>query len=557
MPNQSGIDTFGSLDEVHAAVGAANDNQLIAIFDLGDGLLRYGTVDAHKAKFGEETGIVAICGKLNVPKKVLGFETIRASAEIAPQAEPKAEPRADINSDYAADIVKFLNGCAATEDGIARAFAAQFKNLRFDHHAGVWFVWNKKWWHKEETKLAFHWARETARNFFNNFVPPEKATDKLRAIIGRASTALAIEKYARADPKFAVASTNWDRDPFLLGTPNGTVDLRTGSLSPPEMKHYITKVTAASPADTARCPLWLKFLREATDSDMDLTVFLQQYCGYMLTGDTREHALLFIYGPGGNGKSVFLNTVSRILGDYCQNAPMDTFTASANDRHPTDLAMLRGARMVCASETEEGRAWAETRIKQMTGGDPITARFMRQDFFTYTPQFKLVVIGNHKPALGNVDDAAKRRINVVPFIHKPERPDRELETKLREEWPAILRWMIDGCLDWQKRGLTRPKIVVEATAQYFSEQDSVRQWVEDCCEFRDHSYSDTIANLYEHWSDYAKAIGENVGTVKWFSQALERLGCERAKRIPGSGSQGRGFLRIRIKRAASYHDREG
>jgi putative DNA primase/helicase len=164
----------------------------------------------------------------------------------------------------------------------------------------------------------------------------------------------------------------------------------------------------------------------------------------------------------------------RFLADYAQTAAMDTFTASKGDRHPTDLAMLRGARLVTASETEEGRAWAESRIKQMTGGDPVTARFMRQDFFTYQPQFKLMIVGNHKPVLQNVDDAARRRFNLVPFTRKPERPDRELEGKLKAEWPGILRWMIDGCLDWLQNGLVRPAAVQAATAAYFDEQDPVR-----------------------------------------------------------------------------------
>jgi putative DNA primase/helicase len=150
---------------------------------------------------------------------------------------------------------------------------------------------------------------------------------------------------------------------------------------------------------------------------------------------------------------VFLNALTAILSAYAATAAMDTFTASKGDKHPTDLAMLRGARLVTASETEEGRAWAEARIKQITGGDPITARFMRQDFFTFVPQFKLTIVGNHQPVLKNVDDAARRRFNIVPFTRKPSHPDPQLEEKLRAEYPAILRWMVDGCLDWQKHGL--------------------------------------------------------------------------------------------------------
>ena len=165
-------------------------------------------------------------------------------------------------------------------------------------------------------------------------------------------------------------------------------------------------------------------------------------------------------GDGGNGKGVFLNTIASVMADYAVAAAMETFVSSSTDKHPTDLAMLRGARLVYASETEEGRNWADSRIKQMTGGDRIRARFMRQDFFEYLPQFKLLLIGNHQPNLRNIDDAAKRRFNIVPFTHKPPTPDPDLMTKLHAEWPGILRWLIDGCLAWQRVGLVRPPVVV-------------------------------------------------------------------------------------------------
>jgi putative DNA primase/helicase len=325
--------------------------------------------------------------------------------------------------------------------------------------------------------------------------------------LAKAATAAAVERFAQSDPTLAVTSSIWDNDPFLLGTPDGTLDLRTGILRAPNPQDFITSLTAVTPAPQATCPLWLNFLAEATGRDEGLIRFLQQWCGYCLTGDTREHALLFAHGPGGNGKGVFLNTVSRIMGDYARTAAMETFTASATDKHPTDLAMLRGARLVTASETEEGRAWAESRIKQMTGGDPIAARFMRQDFFEYVPNFKLTIIGNHKPVLRNVDEAARRRFNMVPFLFKPQKVDRQLEMKLRAEWPGILRWMIDGCLDWQKHGLIRPPVVINATAEYFSEQDTVSQWVEDCCTLGPRQ-SDTLKTLFKSWSGYAFANGE-------------------------------------------------
>ena len=227
-------------------------------------------------------------------------------------------------------------------------------------------------------------------------------------------------------------------------------------MKPGDPADGITKTTAIAPSDHTDCPVWDLFLRETTGGDRDMVRFLQQWAGYCLTGDTCEHALVFAHGPGGNGKSVFLNTITGIMADYSTPAPSDTFTVSIGDRHPTELAALHGARLVAASETEHGRTWAETRIKQLTGGDEIAARYMRGDFFRFRPSFKLTIIGNHRPKLENVDAAVRRRFNIVPFTHRPERPDHQLEEKLREEWPEILRWMIKGALDWQAKSLLRP-----------------------------------------------------------------------------------------------------
>jgi putative DNA primase/helicase len=296
-----------------------------------------------------------------------------------------------------------------TEDAVASRFVELFADkLRYCHSTGAWFEWNDVVWRKNETKLAFHWARLLARELSDDAVPKEmKAAQK-------ASFARAVEAFSQADTTFAVTIDHWDRDPFKLGTPGGTVDLKTGWLSQADRVDGITKLTAVAPAETAHCPLWLKFLEETTGNDLELIRYLKQWCGYCLTGDIREHALVFVYGGGGNGKSVFLNVISSILSDYAVTAAMDTFTASRDSKHPTDLAMLRGARMVTASETEEGKPWAEARIKQMTGGDKISARFMRQDFFTFPPQFKLTIVGNYKPALQNVDEAPE-------VATKPER----------------------------------------------------------------------------------------------------------------------------------------
>ena len=200
-----------------------------------------------------------------------------------------------------------------------------------------------------------------------------------------------------------------------------------------------------------------------------------------------EHALFFLYGSGANGKSTFANVLLEILGTgrtgYAAVAPMTVFTAQKFDQHPTELAMLQGKRLVIAHETEEGRAWATARIKTLTGGDPITARFMRCDFFTYEPQFKLLILGNHKPALRVTDTAMRRRLHLIPFtvtIPEAER-DQALPDKLRAEYPQILAWMIRGAVAWRRGGLKPPASVVAATDDYFQDEDTFAQWLAECC----------------------------------------------------------------------------
>jgi putative DNA primase/helicase len=235
----------------------------------------------------------------------------------------------------------------------------------------------------------------------------------IAAAIASAKTVAAVERLARSDRCIAATVDQWDSDPWLLNTPVGALDLRRGDSCRRRPQGYFTKSTAVGPR--GECSLWRTFLERITDGNEELERFLQRMAGYCLTGSTREHALFFLYGTGANGKSVLLNTLSGILGDYARSAPIETFTASNVERHPTDLASLRGARLVMAVETEEGRRWAESRIKVLTGGDKIAARFMREDFFEFIPQFKLIIAGNHKPGLRSVDEAIRRRFHLVPF----------------------------------------------------------------------------------------------------------------------------------------------
>ena len=304
----------------------------------------------------------------------------------------------------------------------------------------------------------------------------------------------------------------------------------------------ITQCTAVAPG--GEYPLWQQFLQRITSGDETLQRYLQRVAGYALTGSTQEHALFFLYGTGANGKSVFLNTIAGILGGYHRIAPIETFTASNNDRHPTELAGLRAARLVTSIETEEGRRWAESKIKMLTGGDKIAARFMRQDFFEFTPQFKLVIAGNHKPGLRSVDEAIRRRFNLVPFtvtIPREERDDR-LTERLRQEWVGILQWMIDGCLDWHERKLAPPEAVTTATAEYLESEDAIAAWIDDCAE-RDPNAFEKSTALFASYTEWANKAGEYVGSQKRFAQALETRGI-----VPFRHYQsGRGFHGLRLK----------
>lgn len=402
----------------------------------------------------------------------------------------------------------------ATEDGIAQHFSRTVgTDFIYDPRVGSWYYW-------DDAK----WAR----------VPRDHVIAELRCIaraagktaLRKASASSGAELLARSDPAHRLAG-EWNHDPFLLGTPEGVVDLRTGLLREANSADLVTKHTSVGP-DPGNPTLWNRFLSDATGADPSLMDFLQRLCGYALTGDIREQCLFFVYGQGGNGKSVFLNTLRAILGDHAVVSPIDMFEATAFAKHPTEIAMLAGARLVCASETARGKAWDEVRIKQLTGGDPITARYMRCDFFTFEPTFKLIIVGNHKPDLREVDDALRRRIFIVPFTQRPAIPDLELEHKLRTEHGQILAWMIEGCRQWVGQGLDAPAAVRAATKEYFAEQDGMARWIEDRCEIA--SDLKTPPNeLFNNWSHYALEMGFTPMSSRAFGDAILRQGFERLK----------------------------
>jgi putative DNA primase/helicase len=292
----------------------------------------------------------------------------------------------------------------------------------------------------------------------------------------------AIELLARSNPESVANPSDFNADPMLLGTPNGTVDLRAGKLRPALRTELITKQTSVAPARAGNQPrLWLKFLNEIFEGDQDVIAFMQRAAGYALTGEVSEHKLLFLYGGGRNGKSVFLNTLFDIWGDYARKAASATFLNSKQERHPTDVAGLQGARLVAGSELPVGKTWDESVIKDLTGGDVMTARFMRGDFFDFTPQLTLMIAGNNQPSFRGVDEAIRARVVLVPFnVTIPEEQrDADLPSKLKAEAPEILQWAIEGALQWQQMGLNVPAAITAASSKYFDAEDTVGRFLVD------------------------------------------------------------------------------
>ena len=430
------------------------------------------------------------------------------------------------------------------EEALALAFAGRYEgDLRHVAKWGRWLSFDGTRWQFDDTLHAFDRAREICRE-------TALECDKAASAVASAKTVAAVERLAKADRRLAATASQWDAAPFLLNAGNSTFDLRTGNSRPPDPLDYLTKQTAcaAAPAGTPY-PLWTKFLQRVTNGNDELQYFLKRYVGYCCAGLTVEHKFVFAYGTGANGKGTFLNTIAKIFGDYATVADTNTFLASRYERHPTDLAKLHGARLVVAQETQKGRSWDETKIKALTGGDRITARFMRQDFFDFEPTFKLFIVGNHKPRLRNVDEAMRRRLLLVPFTVEipPSERDRGLPNKLEAEWPAILRWCLDGCLEWQRVGLAPPEAVRAATDGYFRDQDTLQQWLDDCTHDAGPFAFTRSADLFGSWKTWCEDHNLKPGSEQTLSEALVDKSYAKARDSKGR----RGFSNLTLGKGTS------
>lgn len=441
----------------------------------------------------------------------------------APQERPEADPTPI--------------GPALSDDAIAADFAARHgRHWKHVPAWGAWYQWCGNVWERDETGAVRELVRRVCRLAARQASKPAEARH-----IASDKKMSAVLHVAAADPRIAVPSSRWDAHHMLLNTPSGVVDLTTGEINSHDPGLLISQMTTASPGSD--CPRWMTFLREATDGDTELQAYLARLTGYCLTGSTAEQAFAFLHGHGANGKSVFLQTLASIMGSYAATATLDTFMASRADRHLTELAGLRAARLVLVSETEAGRSWAEARIKAVTGGERLRANFMRRDHFEFTPQFKLLVAGNHRPSLTGAGEAMRRRLHLVPFtVTIPaERRDPRLPAKLLAERDGILGWMLAGCADWQRTGLAPPARVKAAAEDYFEAEDLIGQWIGERCVCGG-EHKALASTLFQSWKSWAEAGGFPPGSQKSLGEALRARGFK-----PTTVCRGRGWLGIGVR----------
>lgn len=377
-----------------------------------------------------------------------------------------------------------------TDTGLAERFALQHgDDVRYCHAWAKWLVWDGTRWKIDGGGAVDQLGKQTVRSILRKAADePDDARRKALSAFAKSSEAVgkreAMVKLARSEPPIPIAPDVLDKNAWILNCPNGKLDLRTGQLCEHRREDYITKLCPVEYHSDAICPTWLVTLDTCFDRTYDLIDFVQRFAGYCLTGDVSEQIMNIWHGIGANGKSTILNALMEMMGaDYSMKATADLLLIKHDAAHPTALTDLHGKRLVACIETDEGRRLAEALVKELTGGDPIRARRMREDFWQFFPTHKVVLACNHRPSVRGTDHAIWRRLKLVPFnvvIPKEER-DKQLPIKLRAELPGILAWAVRGCLDWQRYGLGEPKAVIDATADYQSAEDVLLNFIDECC----------------------------------------------------------------------------
>lgn len=423
-----------------------------------------------------------------------------------------------------------------TDTGNGIRFAQRMREaVRFCAGEQRWYLWDGLRWKLDTLNRALLLTEEVVKDLYVeaarlNEVERDRveAWARVSQSIGRREAML---RTGAAQPGIAIEPNDLDRDPWLLVVHNGTLDLRTGTLRPSDPRDLCTRLAEVDFDRGARAPLWEKHIEFVTGADVQLTDWLRRAVGYTLTGLTSEQQLFFLWGTGANGKSTFLDVVAQLLGSYASAGDESLLTGSGG--HPTQLADLRGTRLVICDETDRDRKLAEQRIKMMTGKQ-IKARFMRQDFFTYAPRFKIWISGNHKPEVRGSDEGIWRRLKLVPFTRTltPDRKILDYEEVLKQELPGILNWALDGLADWlQLGGLGEPEAVRTATREYRDEEDSIGLWLAERAELGARDAAVDNGRLYESYRWWCHANGvQDVRSNVALGRELAARGLERDSR---------------------------
>lgn len=426
---------------------------------------------------------------------------------------------------------------ARTDAGNAEMFARVSRDdLRYDHKQRRWLVWSGHWWSIETDGAIMRRAKEVARLraeaaqtiLSRKELEAENAWAVTSESLGHLE---AMVKLATVEPPLADSGEGWDSDPMLLGVANGVIDLRTSIRrdGKPEDKISLHSDIAYDPE--AQCPRFRQFIDEVFDHDQDLIEFIQPAIGYCLTGSTQEQCLFVCQGGGSNGKSTLLEVMRHIMGGYAYNLPFSALELEKRSSIPNDLAPLPGKRFVTAIETNERAQLNEGRIKLLTGCDPISARFMRREFFTFVPVAKYWLCFNNPPMVADDSHGFWRRVRMIPFRRQfdGDAVDDGLLEKLKAEGPGILAWAVQGCLKWQTSGLPMPKAIEEATVAYREENDPLAEFIEARCVVASGAHVEAGALWDAYLSCASDSMERNALDRKAFSQRLRGKRFEKRK----------------------------
>lgn len=435
-------------------------------------------------------------------------------------------------------------GIHLTDWGNAKRLVAQYgTQFRYCFDWNRFLVWDRQRWAVDNVGGISRLSKQTISSIYRE-AAEEVDKDRRRALSQWAirceseNKIQAMIELAKSEPGVYIKPEELDQDPWLLNVENGTIDLKTGLLRKPGREDLITKLAPVHYDPLAECPLWMEHLTRIMEGKLHLINFLQRVFGYCLTGVTGERAIFIAWGKGANGKSTTQESVSNVLGrDYSDRTTTETLLIKRDGAIPNDLAKLRGMRFVYASEAEEGKKLAESLVKDMTGGDRIAARFMRAEWFSFAPTFKLWLATNHKPIIHGTDNAIWDRIKLIPFtftIPYDERiPHDEMFAKFQPESSGILAWMVRGCLDWQKMRLGTPEEVTDATAEYRDEMDLLGNFINDCCE-TSRTAEATSKELYDAYLKWAEEIKEKPLSKRSFGASLMERGFVQGRAAKGA-----------------------